>query len=181
MEETLDNKLFTCPGCGPVEICLIHGEWANKNLYMDMVFEITRPNFEIFNAKISERSSKYPDGLAQPCILADIETYAEENRKFQCSRCGKVFVIPKRIHADPAAVTAGPAVLGNPPQPGMNPFLVPTTWPNPPNIMINQVLERLFDTHFTETELDTILIELGDLAAYTSKAEKLHRIIAGLS
>ena len=35
MEETLDNKLFTCPGCGPVEICLIHGEWANKNLYMD--------------------------------------------------------------------------------------------------------------------------------------------------
>lgn len=187
MEENLALKMFNCSNCGPKETCLIRGEWVDKDTYKDMVFEMTRPSFETFNASMSDRSMVRPNGPEQPRILAEVETYAENIRKFQCPSCGKIFVISKKIHNDSATVSGGAAVLQGtqPPSQGFafvgalpNPSV---SWPANP-VAQSQVLEQLFDSKFTEAELDTILFEVGeDPVNYTSKSDKITGILDRLS
>jgi predicted RNA-binding Zn-ribbon protein involved in translation (DUF1610 family) len=175
--ETLTQKMFTCPACGPVETCHIQGDWVNKTDYVDMVFELIRPDFVTFEARVSERSARKPDGLSAPRILADVEIWAEEQRKFQCSSCGKVFVIPKKA-TDSGNVSGGAAAIGAPGnQPMNNPFM-PQPFAGPSgNSYTGTPIYTIMDA-LSEADLDTILQELGENPSnYNIKDEKLDGII----
>ena len=184
--------MFNCPACGPVEIAYVHGEWANPSEYLDMVFEVVRPDFNTFIADVSPRSAKKPEGRDTPRILADVENYAEEHRKFQCSKCNRIFGIPRKVSADTSAVTGGPATLSPPGGPGipnigqLNQAIasltaVPTGGASfsVPTIGANQagILAKL-DVAFTETDLDEILTDVGeDPNNYSSKSDKLDAVM----
>lgn len=188
MSLTLTRKMFNCPSCGPIEVGYVHGEWANppdQDIYTDMVFEVVRPDFNTFEAAVSERSSKKPNGQDIPRILADIENYAEEQRKFQCSKCNRIFVIPRKASADTSAVAGGAATLL--PQPMQQPPLnMPTVQPAPiggfnistPNGANRSLIYAKLDGVLTEADLDEILVDVGDDPLnYSGKSDKLDEIL----
>lgn len=175
MEQIKAKKMFTCPQCGPVETAFIHGEWINANL-KDVVFELIRPDWEEYEAKVAERSVANLDPLSAPRILASVEEYAVETRKFQCNTCGKVFTIPaKQAKIDPNQVAGGTATLAGGPTNS-----VPTAW-MPPAINVGSnrnTIWSLFDSKFSEFELDDILLDCGDDPNnYGSKSDKIDAIL----
>lgn len=194
-------KMFNCPECGPKAVCYVHGEWVNK-LIADMVFSVTRPSFDEFSAKLNHgRSAEKPDLLALPRILAEVEEYAEEARKFQCCDCGKVFVIPKRMHeqgavAGTAATTLGTAITNTNPFAGGGgqPFTLPPNaffpgpgpqaGPVPTPAMVgpgNQAIWMMIDTKFNDAELDDIIKQMGfDPAAFADRAAKIDHMMDAL-
>ena len=192
MSLTLMRKMFNCPSCGPVEIGFVHGEWANlpdQVEYTDMVFEVVRPDFTTFEAAISERSSKKPNGQDVPRILADIENYAEEHRKFQCSKCNRIFVIPRKA-ADTSSVAGGPATLSgqpiNVPVPMSGPNTIGPSFMMPAGPPATQGPNRgaifaTLDAALTEADLDAILADVGDNPLnYSCKSDKLDEILSRL-
>ncbi len=187
MSLTLTRKMFNCPSCGPVEVAFIHGEWANlpdQTEYTDIVFEVVRPDFATFEAAVSERSSKKPNGQDVPRILADIENYAEEHRKFQCSKCNRLFTIPRKA-ADTSAVAGGSATLLQPTAQQPQQVSMPVTGPGTggfnisiPNGANRSLIYAKLDTVLTEADLDEILTDVGDDPLnYSSKSDKLDEIL----
>jgi len=177
------RKMFNCPTCGPIETCYIQGEWANQTEYVDMVFEVVRPSSDTFEASVSTRSSKKPEGMHTPRILADIENYAEAQHKFQCSKCNRIFVIPMKAK-DTSTVAGGPATLQGP-QPSLT--IQP---PNPTNIPrftggnVGQnaaAVRAIFDAALSEPDLDIILTDMGeDPSNHPDKASKLDWFVDGM-
>ena len=182
----MSQKMFNCGACGPIEVCYIIGDWVNKE-YADLVFEMTRPDYNVFSAKLSEeRSAIKPDRMKLPKILAEVENYAEEFHKFQCPQCGRAFVIPKKVQADPGSVSGGPATLssGNQNQPNQfgNAFGPFGQAPSTPQILPTGIgrsaLEAMFDSAFSESQIDDILIELGDDPInFSAKVDKVEAIV----
>lgn len=188
---SLTRKMFNCPTCGPLETAFVQGHWASEE-YTDMVFEVVRPDFNTFEATVADRSPKKPEGMVTPRILADIESFCEEQRKFQCSKCNRLFVIPKKVAADASAVSGGPATLGanaggvsmsslfNPQMPQVQPVTggpVPTN--TAPLVGANRsAIYAKLDAVLTEADLDEILTDVGDDPNnYADKIAKMDEIM----
>jgi predicted RNA-binding Zn-ribbon protein involved in translation (DUF1610 family) len=178
----MDLKMFNCPTCGPVEMCVIHGEWVDKNNYVDMTFDITRPAFDVYNARLSENSQVRPDGLTQPRILAEVESFAENVHKFQCTTCGRIFTTPSRVHDSGAVSGNASATLTGTPTVHMPAMAAAMQRAHVGNVnMPSAAMIQMFEQKFTDAELDFILRDVGeDPANFYSRQDKIDHLVERL-
>lgn len=174
-----DNKMFNCSSCGPIEVAVVHGEWVGPE-YVNVMFDITRPSFTDFNATINENSRHLLERTRIPKILADVEEYCENTRKFQCPTCGTTFGIPRPVQAPTPQTSGGVGAsaanitniantfLNNA---GLNPGAAYGIWAG--NSTIRAALGNL-----SQSDIEDILAELGvDTSNFATSDEFLDELL----
>jgi len=172
-------KPFNCPSCGPIEHSLVYGDWISPD-YKGVQFVITRVDIHTCSASIAEGSLHLVAGVmesAKACVAA--EDYVEEEKKMLCPTCGTQFKLKKP--APPAPVPTNAQNLAGIQGVLQQAMQQANTNPSSFNIATStwsQTIESLFDSKFSDTELDDIITELGeDPNNYPAKSDKLSYVL----